>query len=79
MYNGRDDIISITKNEEPTRTYSVEWVGGFMIKIRKNYVGSIYGAKSFFDFFAEIIDNTDYKFKFLEKIWDYTIPIKVES
>jgi hypothetical protein len=79
MYNGRDDIISITKNDEPTRTYRVNWVGGYVIKIRKNYIGSIYGAKSLFDIFLNIEDNINHRFNYLEKIWDYTIPIKVES
>lgn len=77
VYGDRDDIISITKNEEPTRTYRVNWPSGYAIKIRKTYIGSMFGAKSLFDVFVNVIDNTDFRLKFLEKIWDYTIPIKV--
>lgn len=77
IYGDRDDIISITKNDEPTRTYRVNWSEGDAIKIRKTYIGSMFGAKSLFDVFLNVIDDTNYKLKFLEKIWDYTIPIKV--
>lgn len=76
MYNGKDDIISITKNDEPTRTYKVKYAEGFSIKIGKTYIGSMLGAESLFETFERIKENTDYKFKYLEKIWDYVKPIK---
>lgn len=76
MYNGKDDIISITKNEEPTRTYTVKDALGYAIKIRKTYIGSMFGAKGLFETFSWIDSSCDYKFKFLEKIWDYVKPIK---
>lgn len=70
MYEGKDDIISISKNNEPTRTYQVQ--PSF---IRKTYIGSYFGAKDFFNMFAGVTEDTDYKFKFLEKIWDYVKPL----
>lgn len=76
MYEGKDDIISITKNNEPTRTYRVQPAFGYAIKIRKNYIGSYFGAKDFFNMFAGVTEDTDYKFKFLENIWDNVRPLK---
>lgn len=75
MYEGKDDIISITKNNEPTRTYRVQPDFGYAIKIRKTYIGSYFGAKDFFNMFAGVTEDTDYKFKFLEKMWDYVKPL----
>jgi hypothetical protein len=77
IYNDRDDIISITKNDGLTRTYRVNLEKDFAIKISKTCIGSMFGAKSLFDVFVNVIDNTNFRLKFLEKIWDYTIPIKI--
>jgi hypothetical protein len=76
MCNSKEEIISITKNEEPTRTYAVRDVLGYAIKLRKTYIGSMFGAKGLFDFFSRIDSSCDYKFKYLEKTWDYVKPIK---
>ena len=76
MYEGKDDIISITKNNEPTRTYRLQPDFDFAIKIRKTYIGSYFGARDFFNMFAGVTEDTDYKFMFLEKIWNYVRPLK---
>lgn len=76
LYNDKDDIISITKNNEPTRTYRVQPSPGYAIKIRKDYIGSYFGAEDFFNIFVRVTEDTDYKFIYLEKIWDCVKPLK---
>lgn len=76
-YEGRDDIISITKNDEPTRTYRVNLEKDFAIKIGKTYISSWSGVKSLFDLYLNMDDDINFRLELLETIWDYTIPIKV--
>lgn len=71
IYNGNDEVISITKNDEPTRNYKVKCALGYAIKIRKTFIGSNLGANDLFKFFLDIDGYADYQFKFLNKIWDY--------
>lgn len=76
IYEGRNDLISITKNDEETRTYKVVMESGYAIKIRKLQIGSNWGAKSLFELFAEIDSEADYRFSYLEKIWDWCRAVK---
>ena len=79
IYNGNDEIISITKNDEPTRTYRVKSDLGWAIRIRKTFIGSSLGATTLFDLFDRIEGHADYRYKFLHNIWDKCKPIKNDN
>lgn len=74
-YPKHEDIISITKNEEETRTYKVKYQSSTTIAINKTFIGSL-SIDELFKLFIVIDSPLDWRFKYLEKIWDYTKPIK---
>ena len=77
IYEGKDDLISITRNDKETRDYKVKIESGWAVRIRRTFIASDWGAKSLFNLFLGIDSYADYRFNYLDKIWEYTKPIKV--
>ena len=76
IYEGKDDLISITRDDKETRDYKVKYEGGWAIRIKRTFIASDRGAKSLFDLFLGIDSCADYRFSYLDKIWEYTKPTK---
>jgi hypothetical protein len=79
IYNGVNNLISITKNGE-TRTYNVkdDETREFTIQIRKTFLRGTDAADGLFDFFDRWCSDccAGGGFIYLNKIWEYTKKFK---